>query len=235
MVRQRWLVLGLLLTFASLAYTDDKPQRLSEREIKGLVDRLISQNPKLITRAEDKSLQWPSYRRPPGFDWDKQEPVREARSKLRQLGPQAFPFLIERWGDNSYCMTTAHRLSGGCHNETVGYVCQAILFDQLQPYGYWPEVDEDPRGKPKRPSYPAEFLGSEKAARQWWQKNKDKTLYQMQLEILDWVIAQEAERPGDFTDKERRELQGIRKELVDSGKPLPAGNYDAVDPVEDVK
>src|SRR5262249_60893526 len=87
MASKRRLVLGLLLAVASLAYSDDKPQRLSEREIKGLIDQLVSRNPKLITHDEDKSVQWPSYRRPPGFDWDKQKPVREAWWRLKELGP----------------------------------------------------------------------------------------------------------------------------------------------------
>jgi len=71
------------------------------------------------------------------------------------------------------------------------------------------------------------FLNSQKAARKWWEENKDKTLAQMQLEVLDWVIAEEAKRPGDFTDAERRELQDLRKKLEKGGKSLPPGGIPA--------
>jgi hypothetical protein len=53
----------------------------------------------------------------------------------------------------------------------------------------------------------------------------------MQCEALDWVIAEEAKRPKDFTDKEREGLQRVRKQL-EGGKPLPAGNYEWVEIVE---
>jgi hypothetical protein len=46
----------------------------------------------------------------------------------------------------------------------------------------------------------------------------------MQIEILDWVIAEEAKRPGDYKDEERAKLKAVRKQLVDGGKPIPATN-----------
>jgi hypothetical protein len=46
----------------------------------------------------------------------------------------------------------------------------------------------------------------------------------MQRAVVDWVIAEEAKRPGDFKDAERRQLQQIRKKLVKSRKPLPPGS-----------
>lgn len=51
----------------------------------------------------------------------------------------------------------------------------------------------------------------------------------MQLEVLDWVIAEEAKRPGDFTDKEKQVLQEIRQELVQGRKSLPPENYFATE------
>src|SRR5262249_26524937 len=179
MRRWGWLVVGSLLSQASTVCAGEKPQQRSEQEIKALIDQLVSPNPKPITGDED-ARQAPDYRLPPGFVREKQKQVHRARSKLTQLGPQAFPFLIERWGDKRYCLTTSHGLSGYCHNETVGHICRAIIFDQLQPYSYWPSTEDDPRGKPRRPDYPTKFLGSQKSARQWWDKNKQKTLYQMQ-------------------------------------------------------
>jgi hypothetical protein len=217
------LVLGLLLVAASWACGGEKPTPPAEREIKALIDQLVSPNPRPITDERPRDLLLP--RLPKGFDRARQKKVHEAYWKLNRIGPRAFPFLMERWGDKRYCLTTQDGLSGACYNRTVGYVCKWIVFNQLQPCGFWPKVEDDPRGKPRRPGYPSKFLRSQAAARMWWQKNKDRSLQQMQLEALDWVIAEEAKRPRDFTDAERKELQQIRKKLVKGRQPLPPGNY----------
>ena len=216
---------SLTAVFAAEAPKDDdskKPKAPpTEKEIKALIDQLVSPNPKPIIDTKGP----PRTDLPPGFDLKKQDKVHFAQSQLVELDPVAFPFLIESWNDERYSLTTCNYLSGWFYNESVGRVCQTIIFNQLQPYGYWQDVGADPRGKPTRPSYPDHFLGSQKAAKAWWEQNKQKTLNQMQLEVLDWVIAEEAKRRGDFTDKEKQSLQEIRKELLKGPKPLPAGNF----------
>jgi hypothetical protein len=218
---------SLTVALAADAPKDDDSKKLktppTEKQIKALIDQLVSPNPK----PRINKMRAPSIDLPPGFDRKKQDKVHLARSKLVKLGPLAFPYLIESQNDERYSLTTCDDLSGWFNNESVGYVCRTIIFGQLQPYGYWPEVGGDPRGKPHRPSYPGHFLKSQEAEKAWWEKNKEKTLCQMQLEALSWVIAEEAKRPGDFTDEEKQYLQKLRKKLVEGGKPLPAGNYDA--------
>jgi hypothetical protein len=234
MTRMGCFVVGILfLGCASPGFTGEKKQRPSEREIKALIAQLVSPNPRPITFEEDRRMAG-RYRLPPGFDPKKQRRVDEARDKLRQLGPPAFPLLIAHWGDKRYCLTILTDLGGGWHNRTVGEICRAIVFDQLQPYTFWPEVHGDPRGKPKRPMYPQTFLASQKAARRWWKKHKHATLYQMQRAVLAWVRTEEAKRPRDFTRAERQELRRIRKQLVRGGKPLPPGNY-YVEHVEELR
>jgi hypothetical protein len=214
---------SLTVALAADAPRDDskKKEPPTEKEIKALIDQLASPNPKPIVNKRKV----PGINLPPGFDRKKQDKVHLARSKLAELGPQAFPFLIDSWKDERYSLTTCNGLSGWFYNESVGHICQTILFGQLQPYGFWPAADGDPRGKPHRPDYPVHFLNSQEAAKAWWEKNKEKTLYQIQLEALDWVIAEETKRPGDFTDKEKQSLQKLRKRLVEGGKPLPPGHY----------
>jgi hypothetical protein len=108
----------------------------------------------------------------------------------------------------------------------VGDVCRDIVYDQLQPYSFWPELaGEDPRGKPKRPGYPDEQLGSAEKARKWCEKHQGKTLHSLQVMVIDWVIEQEAKRPKSFTDEERALLKKIRDELLKTGKPIERGNY----------
>jgi len=223
MPRWGWAVVALLLCPGPWACAGEKPKAPSEQEIKDLIAKLVSPNPKPTLRGDGFVL-------PKGYDCDKQEKVHEAREKLRQIGPKAFPLLIEQWDDDRYCLTIC---VSGASNESVGWICRSILFDQILPYGYWPNVKGDPRFSPRRPSYPGEFFASKKAAAKWWEKHKDKTLCQIQLEALDWVIAEEAKRPRDFTDEERQELKQTRKKLVKSGKPSPTLNHYGIQPTTD--
>jgi hypothetical protein len=209
----RWLAVGIVLSHALPAYSKDKKQPPSAKEIKALIDKLVSPNPEPIIRGS-------GHRLPPGFDLKKQEQVHRALRKLKQLGPRAFPFLIECWGDKRYCLTGCE---AGSFNVTVGEICRTIISDQLQPYDDCP-AGYSGRPPNRRPNYQATILGSRESARQWWKKNQHKTLYQMQRAVLDWVIAEEAKRPRDFKDAERRQLQQIRKKLVKSRKPLPPGS-----------
>jgi hypothetical protein len=210
------LVVGLVLSQATPAPGGGGPPP-SAKEIKALIDELVSPNPAPDTAKLQASEAKPDGGFPPGYDHKKQEQVHRARSKLLQLGPRAIPFLIERWRDDRYCMTVEE---AEYINQSVGAICRSIISLELQPYGCAPKGHGDPRGKPWRPSYPGRFLGAQESARRWWTKNKDRTLYEMQLEALDWVIAEEAKRPRDFKDEERMELERLRKELVQRGKPF---------------
>jgi hypothetical protein len=189
----------------------------SSLEIKALIDRLVSPNPAPDTAKLKASENKPDGGWPRGYDHKKQDEVDGIRRKLMQVGPLAFPFLIERWKDERYCRTIE---VAEYVNQSVGEVCRDIVSDQLQPYGVSQAGYADPRGKPLRPDYMGMFLGSQESALKWWEKTKDKSLSQMQLEALDWVIAEEAKRPADFKDKEQGHLQALRKKLVEGGKPL---------------
>jgi len=214
MLRWGWLLVGIGLSQATPASCGKKPQPPTATEIKKLIDGLVSPNPAPDTRNTDRrDLIYPR-----DFDHAKQQQVHRARRKLTALGPQAFPFLIQRWEDQRYCLTIE---IVEYHNLSVGEICKQIIRGQLQPYGYFQKVSGDPRHKPQRPKYMGTFLRSQKAARQWWEKHKDKTLSQIQLEVLDWVMAAESKRRRDFTKQERRYLRDLRKKLVKGGKPLP--------------
>lgn len=111
------------------------------------------------------------------------------------------------------------------YNATVGKMCRIIVYDQIQPYGFWPRTDDDARGKPKRPSYPSVFLADAKQAKNWIEEHNGKSLYEIQLMVVDWVIKRESENPKDFTNDEREAMQVIRKRLLGTKKPVTSGIY----------
>jgi hypothetical protein len=213
--------------FAQTVGSEENKPPLSEREIRTLIDRLVSPYPK------------PQDGLPPGFGQDKQKAVREAVyetcTKLNALGKEAFPYLIERWEDKQYCLTVSNAPFPGCHhNLTVGDVCQRLIYGQVQPSGcrqvYGPSLStsaiyQPPTAPSLRPVYPVVFLPSKEKARQWWEKNKGKRLQEIQLEVLDWIIAEEAKQPKEVSDLERQELQTTRRKLASSEKPLSSGVF----------
>ena len=216
---------GLGMGYGRGAWRPRPTTKPTEQEIKALLDKLVSPNPKPIT-DEDRDKHMAPDRQSPALDEKKQGEVRRARIELRKLGSDTFQFLIDRWKDDRYSLTVENMLSGYSRNQSVGRVCQTILYDQIQPYGYWQSSGgPDPRSKPMRPCYPEKFLSSQEAARQWWKKHKAKPLDQIQLEVLDWVIAEEGKSPKKFSNKEKSNLQQIRRKLLTGGKPLPPGNY----------
>jgi hypothetical protein len=204
--------------------TDESKKKLTEQEIKTMVDNLVSPNPKPIT-GDDDPKEAPEYRLPTGFDKEKQKLVRKAVDDLTGLGIRAFPFLIDRWADGRYCLTISEGLNGYCRNQTVGKTCQMIIFGQIQPYGYWYGIDSVGLKLLWRPSYPNHFLASKEDAKKWYEQHKSKTLFEIQLEALDWVIAEEAKDSKKYPEKEREFLQKLRNDLVQNKKPITRGSY----------
>ena len=192
-------------------------------DVAKLINALASENP---TPTERRGL---DLKYPPDYDRKKQESVRSAMSKLKSLGPTAFKTLIANWGDKRYCLTYSVGINGYMNNATVGQMCRFIVYDQIQPYGIWPLIDGDPRGKSGRPTYPGEFLADARDADRWLEEHKGKSLFEMQLLVVDWVIDQESKNLKDFTDEERKYMQDIRKKVTESKKPMTRGNYYAYD------
>jgi hypothetical protein len=209
------LIVSVLIGTSVNAQHEDEHQA----DVLKLINALASENPAPTERRG------PDLKFPPGYDRKKQEPVRSAKSKLKAFGPAAFKSLIENWGDERYCLTYSVGINGYMYNATVGKMCRIIVYDQIQPYGIWPRTEDDPRGKPKRPSYPSVFLSDQKAATKWLEEHKDKSLFEIQLMVIDWVIARESESLKDFTDEERAAMREIREKLVESKKPMTRGNY----------
>ncbi len=147
--------------------------------------------------------------------------------KLSGLGPEAFPYLLEKVHDKRYSFTA----DGGADNVnwTVGRACHDIVRCNLQPYGCSMSfnVDDpdapDPRTHPCRPCYMEHYrLDDPKEAKTWWEAHKDKSLRELQLEALEWVIAEEAKKPTKYPKSERAHLSGISEKLQSSKDPLPA-------------
>jgi hypothetical protein len=211
------IILLLLLRLPCRAQNPDDDALLAN--VPNLIENLVSPNDAPPIGAVF------DYKYPAGYDRKKQEVVNSARRQLATLGPRAYKKLIENWTDKRYSLTYRVGINGYRQNATVGGVCRRIMYDQIQPYGFWPRTNDDPRSVAKRPSYPHEFLSDTDSANKWVEENSRKTLYEIQLIAIDWVIAEENRKPKKYTDEERTELAKLRKELTTTKMPILNGNY----------
>jgi hypothetical protein len=208
-----FVVLMPILLSAAPAPTVDDP-RLPEKEIAELVDQLVSPNVAPTRRG-------PGMKYPEGFDREAQKRVFEAWQKLRSLGLDAFPAVIKRLDDDRYSFTNDGAWVK--ENWTVGRACADIICGHLQPFGTLPYArgnKGDSRPFVLRPSYCAEHgLSSPELAAAWWSKNKDKKLLELQIEAIEWTIAEES-KSTRFSDDERKYMAEYLKDAQKAEKPL---------------
>jgi hypothetical protein len=62
-----------------------------------------------------------------------------------------------------------------------------------------------------------------KSFEEWWKTHRTKTLRDLQIEALEWTIAEEEKRPKDYSVEERSELRQMLKELRQSKEALKPG------------
>ena len=185
-------------------------------EIEAWVKQLASPNkPPEIDNGEVKSY-------PEGFDKEAQKQVFSAWKKLYELGPPVFPYLFDHLKDKPYSFTEFEPLEGDAENYSVGTACRLIITSQLQPYGEDKTFGEgEQQSRSHRPSYFDQLkLSDPKSARFWWQMRNDKSLYELQIETLEWVIEREAKAGREYSLEERQHLNDVLKDLRDSGKAL---------------
>lgn len=147
-----------------------------------------------------------------------QKKVRAARERLNEIGPAAFPVLLANAKDTRYSDT----LQGGAANTNidVGTTCFCIVWHQLQPQGILPigsDGREERRELPRRPHYPLEHgLNDPAKAKAWWAERRNKTLRELQVEVLEFVVEHESKHPDDYSLAERRAMQKALAELKSS-------------------
>ena len=196
----------------------------TSQKIEELIEKLASPNPKPTIIDSGDGIWKIKY--PPGFSHDAQKKVLAARDQLAAKEAAAFPYLIERYDDRHYSMSICTSINEAWYNYSVGWVCSDIIRKHIEPLGPFTEGkegndDPDPRFRPPRPFYFDKFLQAKVAARAWWKTHSDKSLREMQIEAIEWTIAEEKKRnePKDAADLEY--LPKVLKKLKKSDKPLP--------------
>ncbi len=199
---------------AASAIAADEP--LTDAQITALVDQLVSPYEAPLTRG-------PYAKYPQGYDREAQNRVRRAFHQLRDLAPRSFPFLFERFDDKRYSLTAD---SGDLdRNYSVGELCRDILTSHLQS-NVWDHKrgGTSIRRRPSEPDYIAQYkLFQPEHAKAWWEERKDKSLRELQLEVLEWVLAEETKSPETYSEDQRERVRKHLEELRQSKVPLKPG------------
>jgi hypothetical protein len=221
---------GLSFSICLLAALSGRTAEVIDADVKALIEQLASRNER--PRAYPESDDSPEAEYPKNYNKAAQKQVWIAYHKLENLGPKAYPQLIEHLDDKRYSLTVD---TGKVEsNINVGFLCRWIIEHQASPFyaivagdGYttgkaaWDNLIIGPRGEaPWRPNY-ARFLFSDRErARKWATKSQTYTLRHIQHEALEWMIAEEAKDTKTFDLEERTSLKSLLRELQNSQSHL---------------
>ncbi|MCY2987152.1 MAG: hypothetical protein NTY19_04690 [Planctomycetota bacterium] len=206
------IVGGCLLPVTTLSAESAKGNSKRAKKIETLIDKLASENDRPQAVRDKTGRRTTVF--PSGWSEEKQDAVFRAADELVKMGVRAFPQLIEHFDDDRY--SYSHEALNAApgdrvyYNENVGRHCRKIVREQLHKYEIW--------GEPLSGFGPTRWgppgFDNNDAARRWWEQNKDKPLWRLQADALQWAIDVETEYREQKHDE--RGLDAIRadKELL---------------------
>ncbi len=182
------------------------------------IDRLISE---LVSPNEAPTRRGPFAVYPEGYDKEAQKKVSSAHQALRKLGPKAFHRLFNHFDDKRFCLN-----GDGVEaqiNKTVDQVCIHLVDSHLEPYSaLGGPGSRFSQRSPRPPNYFAHFkLGEPKTAHEWWETRKEKSLKELQIEVLEWVISEEEKLAEKYTDNDRDSMRKKLGDLRMQDNPIP--------------
>jgi hypothetical protein len=212
-----WKLIGLssvIMACICLPLRGAEPQTPAE-----WVEALASPNPEpKIEQRDVRAIG--RYTLPDGFDKEAQKRVVRAWDHLAGQGVAAFPALIEHLNDERYSTSIASPISEYWHNWSVGQVSKRIIESQIETWGPYSVGKGDPRSRPPRPHYCAKDFEQKKSVEVWWKAHQDKSLRDIQIEALEWTIAEEKKQDADKYAADILYLNDLLSKLQNSVDPL---------------
>lgn len=170
-----------------------QPHKVDEKQVQLWIEQLANLSPARKHRgdADEDRLT------------DKEEMdlglVKTAYRKLTTNFQAALPHLVEHIDDKRYSFPREHPSSGYYENQSVGDACRSIIDRKLLLRN--PMVT-DSRGIAVWHSLPID--------KQWFQRIRGMSLFEMQLDSLDWLLKQPPPKRVDTSDW-RSVLADVRK------------------------
>ena len=210
--KTRFAVIGLLLFSGLFVVYRYAPIHFvgANEDVDSLVEQLASANQ---PPAVDEPLfnLGEFFNNPGGWDLKAQKRVSDAYYKLRAMGKEAFPYLINHFDDDRY---SHHRSWSTFYPVSVGEACKLLIHEQVDIRGIMYKARESPNGNVigyEFDEYVRSHFGSYAA---WWRANRNRSLREMRVATVEWRI--EKEKAYGFisdeqTDSILSELERVRQ------------------------
>jgi len=205
----------------------DKKARLTPEECERLVEQLV--NPDKPPFTGNKLLQLPK-----GVDartlMEKQEKVKLAYDKLSENIEDALPILAKHIDDERFSYVYIQPRSGVYNTASVGKACSEIILAHVEVYHR--HVEKSVGDTALSLHFIFEGCGG---LDKWWKTRKKKTLAELQLEGIEWILRQK--KPDYFKSgrdwaRAKESLKKMAKHIRDSRKPIKVKNKFSVDLID---
>jgi hypothetical protein len=162
-----------LISTISIVCAEEENRKHNDARISALIGMLASKNPAPATREGIMNV-------PKHFDKQAQAVVYLAIQQLLSEGSEAFDLLIQHLDDEEYCYS--YNAPAGNFNVNVGTACYQVLIRSIQCYEF--EIELITRDQHDL------YLKwkSKPDAAKWWADNRDRPLWQIQIEAIDEAI-----------------------------------------------
>ena len=189
---------------------------VTREDVERLVAQLRSKN-KPLNPAGGRLVPKPENRK--GYDKQAQQHVALAEHKLAALGKDAFPVLIEHLNDKEYSLSFATSL---LRDFSVGEVCFMLIESQVHLTGTGYQTRDGADGKSYTyPRYFSQYCGNvwftQDGVRNWWSEHEHQSLREMQIDALEWAIAEE-QKIGFRDDRDRERFLNPLLGMLDTLK-----------------
>ena len=147
--------------------------------------------------------------------------VKAAYDKLSVHFPDSLPSLIDGLSDNRYSYYQEVPSNGAfeCHN--VGYACYDIITAHIEVYRRYLWVLD--RTQVPRTVH---FLSAMGGVKKWYRARRDKSLFDLQLEAVDWALKQPPDERVERSDWDNAvaALRTFRDDFAKGKKPFDPEN-----------
>jgi len=195
----------------------DKQARLTPDECERLVEQFVNPGKPPFTGKGKPIL-------PEGVSkstiYERQKNVGPAYDKLSTNIEVALPILAKHVNDERFSYVYVQPSSGVYKTESVGGACSSIIHAHVEVHQQYTRKSRDDEGRSDSFSFIDAGCGG---TNKWWKTRKHKTLAELQLEGIEWVLRQE--KPEYFKSDEdwtraKTALEKMAKEIRDSRKPI---------------
>jgi hypothetical protein len=185
------LAMGFAFVTCCTAIAQEKTLAPDEAQIRAWIAALANPGPPRRFEYPDEQLT--------KEERENLKPVSVAYANLTKHFVAALPYLVESTGDKRYSYPQEHPSSGVFENQTVGRACRSIIEGKVLP--------DNPAVIDEREIAVWHHLPVDK---DWYARVKGMSLFEMQVDSLDWLLKQPP--PGRGSDKQwEAALQGVRK------------------------